>query len=39
MGKLGFGAPNKCLICNIEPVSESYDTDMAVVWEKFGKLV
>ena len=28
MGKLGFGAPNKCLICNIEPVSESYDTDM-----------
>ena len=39
MGKLGFGAPNKCLICNVEPVSESYDTDMNLIWEKFGKLV
>ncbi len=39
MGKLGFGAPNKCLICNVEPVSESYDTDMDLIWEKFGKLV
>ena len=38
-GKLGFGAPNKCLVCNIEPVSESYDTDMDLIWEKFGKLV
>ena len=39
MGKLGFGAPNKCLICNVEPISESYDTDMDLIWEKFGKLV
>ncbi|MDR0499836.1 MAG: molybdopterin-dependent oxidoreductase [Coriobacteriales bacterium] len=39
MGKLGFGAPNKCLICNIEPVLENYDTDMSLIWEKFGKLV
>jgi anaerobic selenocysteine-containing dehydrogenase len=39
MGKLGFGAPNKCLICNIEPIKESYDTDMQEIWDKFGKLV
>ena len=39
MGKLGFGAPNKCLICNVEPVAENYDTDMDLIWEKFGKLV
>ena len=39
MGKLGFGAPNKCLVCNIEPIAENYDTDMNLVWEKFGKLV
>ncbi len=39
MGKLGFGAPNKCLCCNIEPVAESFDTDMELVYEKFGKLV
>ncbi|MGV8084220.1 MAG: molybdopterin-dependent oxidoreductase [Coriobacteriia bacterium] len=38
-GKLGFGAPNKCLICNIEPVAENYDTDMNEIWEKFGRLV
>lgn len=38
-GKLGFGAPNKCLICAIEPVAENYDTDMNEIWEKFGKLV
>jgi anaerobic selenocysteine-containing dehydrogenase len=38
-GKLGFGAPNKCLICNIEPVAEDYDTDMGLIWEKFGRLV
>ena len=39
MGKLGFGAPNKCLICKIEPTAESYDTDMQAIWEKFGTLV
>jgi anaerobic selenocysteine-containing dehydrogenase len=38
-GKLGFGAPNKCLICNVEPVAENYDTDMEAIWEKFGRLV
>lgn len=38
-GKLGFGAPFKCLICEVEPVSENYDTDMNLVWEKFGELV
>ena len=37
--KLGFGAPNKCLVCKIEPVLENYDTDMDLIWEKFGKLV
>ena len=39
MGKLGFGAPNKCLICACEPIAENYDTDMNFIWEKFGKLV
>jgi hypothetical protein len=39
MGKIGFGAPFKCMIANIKPVEESYDTDMAFVWDKFGKLV
>ena len=38
-GKLGFGAPFKCMICNVEPLAENYDTDMGLVWEKFGKLV
>lgn len=36
---MGFGAPFKCLLCNVEPVSENYDTDMELVWDKFGKLV
>ncbi len=38
-GKLGFGAPNKCLVCKVEPIAENYDTDMDLIWEKFGKLV
>ncbi|MDR2197509.1 MAG: molybdopterin-dependent oxidoreductase [Coriobacteriales bacterium] len=38
-GKLGFGAPNKCLICNIEPATENYDTDMQNIWDTFGELV
>jgi len=38
-GKIGFGAPFKSMICNIRPLKESYDTDMSVVWDKFGKLV
>lgn len=36
-GKLGFGAPFKCLLCNIEPVAKNYDTDMGVVWNKFKR--
>jgi len=39
MGKIGFGAPMKCSICNIKPLEQSYDTNMADVWDKFGKLV
>ena len=38
-GKLGFGAPFKCLLCNVEPIKENYDTDLNLVWEKFGELV
>jgi hypothetical protein len=38
-GKLGFGAPVKCMCCNVEPVAECYDTDMELVYEKFGNLV
>lgn len=36
-GKLGFGAPFKCLLCNIKPLAENYDTDMQLVWEKFKR--
>lgn len=38
-GKIGFGAPYKCSICNIKPLEKSYDTNMSDVWDKFGKLV
>jgi anaerobic selenocysteine-containing dehydrogenase len=38
-GKIGFGAPMKCLIAGIRPLEDSYDTDMSVVWDRFGKLV
>ena len=38
-GKLGFGAPNKCLICQIEPSEKSFDSDLDLIYEKFGKLV
>lgn len=38
VGKLGFGAPFKCMICSIKPLAESYDTDMMEVWNRFGKL-
>lgn len=37
--KLGYGAPFKCIICSVTPLKESYDTDMQLVAEKFGKLV
>ena len=36
---LGYGAPHKCMTCNVKPLDESYDTDMSLVWEKFGELV
>ena len=36
-GKLGFGAPCKCMICNVRPLAENYDTDMQMVWEKFKR--
>jgi len=36
-GKLGFGAPFKCLLCNIKPVDENLDTDMNEIWEKFKR--
>lgn len=35
-GKLGFGAPYKCGICNVIPLTESYDTDMQLIQDKFG---
>ena len=37
--KLGYGGPYKCNCCSITPLKESYDTDMSLVAEKFGKLV
>jgi len=39
IGKLGFGAPFKCILCSVKPLAESYDTDMQEVWNRFGKLV
>ena len=36
-GKLGFGAPCKCMICNVRPLAENYDTDMQLIWEKFKR--
>lgn len=37
--KLGYGAPHKCMSCNIRPLDENLDADMGLIWEKFGKLV
>jgi anaerobic selenocysteine-containing dehydrogenase len=39
IGKLGFGAPFKCILCKVTPTEESWDTDMQEVWNRFGKLV
>lgn len=36
-GKLGFGVPFKCNMCNIEPLAESYDTDMQKIWDMFKR--
>ena len=38
VGKLGFGAPFKCMLCNIEGTNESFDTDMQLIQDKFGEL-
>ena len=35
VGKLGMGAPYKCLICKVEPTDENYDTDMQKIWERY----
>ena len=34
---MGFGAPFKCLLCNIKPIDENLDTDMDLVWNKFKR--
>ena len=39
IGKLGFGAPFKCILCSVKPLAENYDTDMQEIWNRFGKLV
>ena len=39
VGELGFGAPYKCLICRVEPIEESYDTDMQAIWNRYSQLV
>lgn len=36
IGKLGFGAPYKCGLCNIKPLVENYDVDMARLEEMFS---
>ena len=38
VGKLGFGAPYKCLLCRVEPIAENYDTDMGAIWRRYGNL-
>ena len=38
VGELGFGAPYKCLLCKVEPIAESFDTDLREVWDRFSKL-
>ena len=37
--KLGYGAPFKCNICSVTPLSESYDVDMQEHAAKFEKVV
>ncbi|MDR1185825.1 MAG: molybdopterin-dependent oxidoreductase, partial [Coriobacteriales bacterium] len=39
IGKLGFGAPFKCILCKVAPTDANWDTDMQAVWNRFGKLV
>ena len=35
-GKLGFGAPYKNMMCDVRPLSQTYDVDMKCVYDKFG---
>jgi anaerobic selenocysteine-containing dehydrogenase len=37
-GKIGFGAPFKSMICNIEPSDKNFDTDMQMIQEKFRRI-
>ena len=40
IGKLGFGAPFKCLLCSVKPACEEATTPTCMeVWDRFGKLV
>jgi anaerobic selenocysteine-containing dehydrogenase len=39
IGKLGFGAPFKCILCSVTPTDENWDTNMQEIWDRFGKLV
>lgn len=34
--KLGYGAPYKCIMCEVTPLQESFDADMNEIWQKFG---
>lgn len=36
VGKLGFGAPFKCMLCNIEGTNENFDTDMQLIRTNSG---
>lgn len=37
--EIGYCNPAKCMNCRIVPLNENYDTDMQLIWDKFGKLV
>jgi len=39
IGKLGFGAPFKCILCKVTPTDQNWDTNMQEVWDRFRKLV
>lgn len=37
-GKIGFGAPFKSIICNIEPTDKNFDVDMQMIQKNFGRV-
>ena len=37
-GIIGFGAPFKSMICNIEPTDKNFDTDMEMIQERFRRI-